>query len=309
VRRARIVVIAFVTLLVASGVNLSFGLFLAPLAAEFGGGRAAVSLAATANLMIFGLTQPFFGRLIDAVGPTRIVISGLALMSVGAFLMSQASALWHVYVSYGLLGGTGFTGAGILTISVLVLRWFRESRGAALTLIATGSSLGQAMFYQGASWLIAAEGWRTACAVFGALLAVLVPVCVWLMADDPPGTDAIPPAAGAGGATGLDAIVRAPTFLLLGGAYLACGFTDFMITTHLAVLAIDRGLGLISGARALSLLAMANVIGLLLAGRVTYRVGNRFALVLVYLVRALALTLLWFLGGEAGLYVFASSSA
>jgi MFS family permease len=105
--------------------------------------------------------------------------------------------------------------------------------------------------------------------------------------------------------TGLGALVVRPTFLRLAGAYLACGFTDFMITTHLAVLAVDRGLGAMTGARALSILAVANVVGLLLAGRLADRAGNRTTLVVVYLVRALALTLLWFVSGATGLYTFA----
>lgn len=306
--RIGVVVVAFVTLLVSSGVNMSFGVFLAPLTGEFGGSRAAVSLAATTNLIVFGAAQPFFGRMIDVFGPRRVVVVGLALMSLGALATSQATALWHLYLSYGVLGGMGFTGAGILAIAVLVLRWFRQSRGTALTMIATGSSLGQAIFYQGASWLIATMGWRVTCGVFGLLLAALVPVCLWLVRDDPPGetsADRAAPARREAGTPGLSGVVTGAPFLLLAGAYLACGFTDFMITTHLAVLAVDRGLGSTTGARALSVLAVANIAGLLVAGRLADHAGNRLTLVVVYLVRALALTLLWFVGSTAGLYAFA----
>jgi MFS family permease len=306
--RRAIVLVAFVTLLVSSGVNLSFGLLLPAVSAEFGGSRAAVSLAATANLMLFGLTQPFFGRLIDAVGPRRVLVAGLALMSLGALATSQASALWHLYLSYGVIGGMGFTGAGILTISVLVLRWFHQGGGAALTMIATGSSVGQAVFYQGASWLIATLGWRATCAVFGGVLAALIPACLWLVRDDPTTAragGAAAPDRPATAAAPLGGIVTGRPFLLLAGAYLACGFTDFVITTHLAVLAVDRGLGAVAGARALSVLAVANVAGLLLAARLAGRAGTRTTLVVVYLVRGLAMTWLWFVAGHAGLYAFA----
>lgn len=285
--------------------NLSFGLFLAPLAAEFGASRAAVSLAATTNLLLFGLTQPFFGWLIDGVGPRRILLVGVALMSLGALGMSQATALWQVDLAYGVLAGAGVTGAGILTIAVLVLRWFPARQGTALTVIATGSSLGQAVFYQVTAWLIAAHGWRATCAAFGILLAGLLPVCLWLVRDGPsvrahPAAPAPPPAA-------TRAIVRGRTFRLLAGAYLGCGFTDFMVTTHLAVLAVDRGLGVATGARALSLLAVANVAGLLAASRLTHRLGTRRSLVVVYLVRAGALTLLWTAADVASFHVFAAA--
>lgn len=104
---------------------------------------------------------------------------------------------------------------------------------------------------------------------------------------------------------GLRDAVVGRTFGLLGGAYFACGFTDFMITTHLAALAVDRGLGQSTGAHALSLLAVTNVAGLLVAGRLADRTSTRTALIGVYLVRALALTLLPFAGGRGGLYLFA----
>jgi MFS family permease len=304
-RRAAIVVVAFVCLLVGSGVNLSFGLFLPPMAAEFGGSRAAVSFAATVNLVLLGVSQPFFGRLVDRFGPRRILILGLAVMALAALATSQATALWHLSLSYGVLGGIGFTGAGILTVSLLVLRWFRRSRGTALTLIATGASVGQAIFYQAASWLIATLGWRATFVAFALALAALVPVCLWLVQDDPPEdpvAGAVPPVVAAGR---LGDVVTGRPFLLMAGAYLACGFTDFMITTHLAVLAVDRGLGATTGATALSVLALANVGGLLLAGRLAHRVGTRTTLIAVYLVRALALTGLWFVAGRAGLYGFA----
>lgn len=301
--RIRIAVVAFTTLLVSSGVNLSFGLFVTPLAGEFGGSRAVVSLAATTNLLLFGVTQPLFGRMVDAAGPRPVMVLGLALMAAGNLAMSGISAPWQLYLAYGVLGGAGVTGAGILTVSVLILRWFRQGRGTVLTVIATGSSLGQAIFYQGAAWLTQAHGWRTTYLVFGAILALLAPVCWWLVTDDPPGETCDAGAAPA--PTGLPGVLTGHTFGLLAGAYVACGFTDFMITTHLAALAVDRGLGTATGAHALSLLAIANVAGLLLAGRLADRVGNRSALVAVYLVRALALSLICVVGGRGGLYAFA----
>ncbi len=100
-------------------------------------------------------------------------------------------------------------------------------------------------------------------------------------------------------------MVLGRAFGLLGGAYFACGFTDFMITTHLAALAVDLGLGPLTGAHALSLLAVANIAGLLLAGRLADRTSTRIALISAYLLRALALTLLPFVGGRGGLYLFA----
>lgn len=285
--------------------NLSFGLFLAPLSAEFGGGRAAVSLAATVNLLLFGLTQPLFGRLIDTRGPRRVMVIGLGLMALGTLGSASATALWQVDVWYGVFTGAGATAAGVLTISVLVLRWFSENRGTALTLISTGASLGQALFYQLAAVLILTLGWRMTYVVFAALVLALVPACLWLVRNDPPGVAGTPLRPREEAPATLGAAMRGATFSLVAGAYLACGFTDFMITTHLPALAVDVGLTPAVGARALSVLALGNVVGLLLAGRLADRVGNRLTLGAVYAVRALALTSLAFVAGQPSLYGFA----
>jgi hypothetical protein len=39
-------------------VNLSFGVFLVPLSAELGASRAAISLGASLNLLLYGLSRP-----------------------------------------------------------------------------------------------------------------------------------------------------------------------------------------------------------------------------------------------------------
>jgi MFS family permease len=307
-RRRGIVIVSFCTLLLSGGVNLSFGVFVTPLADEFGWSRSAVSLAAAVNLILYGITQPFFGRLIDLYGPRRVIVTGVALMAAGNLLMSTTGHLWQLYVFYGLLGGAGFTASTMLPMSILVLRWFQQRRGLILGAIATGLSLGQALFYQIASLVIAHAGWRTAYAVFGLLLLALLPACVLLIRNAPderPSAPA-PGIAGVPAAAAVWPALRRRTFVLIAVAYLTCGFTDFMISTHLAPLANDRGLGNVVGARALSILAVANIAGLLLAGRLADTVGPRGALIAVYAVRAVAMTMLPFVGEAGGLYVFAA---
>lgn len=303
--RRRIVVIAFATLFLAGGVNLSFGVFVAPLAAEFGWSRSAVSLAAAVNLVLYGLSQPFFGRLVDVYGPRRVVVTGVTLLGVGNLLMTTTESLGQLYVFYGLLGGAGFTASTLLPMSILVMRWFPRRRGIALGAIATGLSLGQALFYQLAAALIVHRGWRAAYAVFGTALLALVPACLLLIRNHPVDGPPVSPGAAPPHVPVWPAL-RRRTFVLLALAYLACGFTDFMISTHLAPLANDRGLGNEVGARALSILAVANVLGLLGAGRLADAVGPRRALVAAYALRAAAMTLLLFVHDAGGLYLFAA---
>jgi MFS family permease len=87
---------------------------------------------------------------------------------------------------------------------------------------------------------------------------------------------------------------------------MGCGFTDFLLTTHLAPHATDLGLTSGVAANAISLWAAANVLGILAAGTVAARIGTRPALVLTYGIRAAALLYLPVAREPWELYVFAA---
>jgi MFS family permease len=91
----------------------------------------------------------------------------------------------------------------------------------------------------------------------------------------------------------------------LNGSYFVCRMTVSLFTIHLIPFATDRGMSLETAAHAFGLMATFSVIGSLLAGAVSDRIGRKNVLGLAYLVRAgtFALLLLWH--HEMALYVFA----
>jgi MFS family permease len=96
-----------------------------------------------------------------------------------------------------------------------------------------------------------------------------------------------------------------PAFWAMTVGLMGCGFTDFLMTTHLAAYATDLGLTPGVAANAISLWAAANVLGILVAGTVAARIGTRAALVLTYSLRAAALFYLPLVGEPWQLYLFA----
>src|SRR5574341_1793577 len=146
----------FTVLFVCTGVNFAFGILFKSILSEFGSDRATLSLAPTASLVIYSLTQPFFGSLIDRLGVRRVVLPSMALMALGTGLIPLAANPWQLTIFYGIIASFGYTGTGILPVSILVTKWFPGRRGFALAVAACGFSLGHLVFTQVAAYAAAA---------------------------------------------------------------------------------------------------------------------------------------------------------
>jgi len=298
----------FAVLFVCTGVNQSFGILFKPILNEFGGDRGTLSFAATASLLVYALSQLFFGPLIDRFGPRRVMLPSMALMVLGTALVSTAGSPWQMTLLYGVVAAVGYTGTGILPVSVYVARWFPGRGGFPMAVAATGFSLGHLVFTQVAAHAAEAMGWRRTYLLLAVLLLIgLAAFAVWLrepprlpVASGPPET-----AAAQSGSLNRRAAMATAAFWWMTAAYIGCGFTDFLIVTHLAPFASDLGLGQARAANALSLLAAANIAGILGAGSASDRLGTRRALAITYGLRAASLCFLFLVRETWELYLFA----
>ena len=280
----------FVVLFVGTGVNFAFGILFKSILAELGGDRSTLALAATASLLVNAAGQPAFGLLVDRFGPRRVMLASMALMTVGTALVSQAHAPWQFIALYGVVAAVGYTGCGILPVSIHVSRWFPEERGFVSAVAACGFSLGHLAFTQAAARVADLVGWRETYLLLAAALTVTIGVLIFTLRDAPAAAAApTPQRPGAApeprpAEPSLDrgAALRTPAFWAMTLGLMGCGFTDFLMTTHLPPYATDLGMAPAVAANAVSLWAAANVLGILTAGAVATRVGTRGALVLTY---------------------------
>lgn len=138
------------------------GLFMEPLAKEFGWGRAQISAGLLVTSIMTIPMSPFVGALIDRWGSRRLAIPGMALAiaAVASFALANGDTrqwllLWTFYgVASLLIKATVWTAA---TSNV-----FSAGRGLALGLVMCGSALTQTIAPVLAERLIAAFGWRQA---------------------------------------------------------------------------------------------------------------------------------------------------
>jgi sugar phosphate permease len=325
-----VVAVTALTLVVSAGVRSAPGVFLVPMLPNFGFDRAALSLAASLGILLFGLAGPFAGALMDRFGPRRTMLGGMALVGASMLLSARMSSVWELHLFWGVLSGLGTGMASAVLGAAVANRWFVARRGLVVGVFGAATSAGQLLFILLLAWLADSLGWRTSALVLGGVaLAILLPTFL-LMRDDPAdigerplgAPDAPEPRkhedafssssrprtfvpAWLWGDTMRQA-VRTPTFWLLAGTFFVCGATsNGLVGVHFIPYAVDCGIPAVTAAGALSLMGMFNFIGTLGSGYLTDRYDPRKLLCIYYAFRGLSLFLLPFTTNPTGLVIFA----
>ena len=324
-----VVAVVFLALLVSAGVRAAPTVLINPLETELGWSRAAISLAVSVGLLLYGFSGPVAGWLMDRFGPTRIALAGLVLIGGSTLAGAAVTELWQLNLFWGVLSGvgTGFV-APVLGASV-ANRWFAERRGLVLGVFGAAASAGQLVSVPALMWLVVAVGWREGTVLLAAaVFAILAPVLLF-MRDDPsrlglrsygtpanegrstaaeespapePGTQA--PSEAQGGA--VSRALRTPEFWLLSGSFFICGASsNGIIGVHFVPHSIDHGIPEVTAAGALAVMGAMNFVGTIASGWLTDRYDPRRLLAIYYFLRGLSLLMLPFVTDFAGLSIFA----
>jgi MFS family permease len=102
-----IAAIAFVVLGVSRGMHSSFGVFNVALLDAFGWSRGATAGIFSIVLTVDALLSPVAGHLLDRYGTKKIALAGALALVAGLFLSSRVSALWQLYICFGLILAIG----------------------------------------------------------------------------------------------------------------------------------------------------------------------------------------------------------
>lgn len=298
-----LVVGAFLVVFGLGGLRLIFGVWMRPLEAGFGVDRSAISLVASLILLVFGLGQPLLGRQVDVRGPGLIVPGSVLVTGVAVVVASQMPSYVGFVATYGLVGSIGFAGAANATIMALVAQRFDHHRGLIYAICSAGGPLGQMALATGAAAGIEAFGWRPTMLWVGVgLLAIVLPIAALLLRGaTPPRREPLPSL--------LDTCrmaFRARGFVLLWWAYFICGATTLgLVHTHVVAYGVDRGLPDVGAAGILSAIGLADIVGLIVAGRIADRWGGRRPLIAAFTIRSVALLWLASATSEGALLAFA----
>jgi sugar phosphate permease len=314
-----ILAVTGLTVLMAAGVTAVPAVLIHPLEVEFGWDRAALALAVSINVLLYGLAGPFAGGLMLRVGPRRVMLTSLVLIACGVAATTQLRSLVELYLLWGVVVGLG-TGSTALVLSATVVnRWFTTHRGLALGLLGAATSTGRLIFLPLLAAVVVSLGWQAVGWVVAGCIALLVlPLVALLMRDSPApvgltpyrGTSAAaadPPAPdpGAEPRVPLSTALRQGDFWRLWLTFAVCGATtNGLIGTHLIPHAIDLGLSAVAAAGALALMCVLDIVGTLGSGWLSDRCDKRVLLAWYYGLRGVSLLFLPYAEGLTTLALF-----
>lgn len=309
--------VAYMVMFFTAGLTQAFGVFLKPMTSDFGWDRSAFALALSIFAIVSGIVPPVAGRFCDRYGPRPVLVAGAALNALGMVLMAFTPNLWYVYLVYGGVIGLGYGIAGQSVTTALLAGWFHRRRGMALSVASTGLGTGQLVLVPLATFFVVHFSWRASFLVSGLLSFALVPLCVFLLRrpapeleDDvaPDGADRLPATA----CLSAELIrqqtrlaFRTRSFWLLAGGFMGCGFSIYLLMTHVVALATDRGISAGQAGAALGLVGGMGIVSGVLMGALSDRVGRKHLLAGLYLLRAVSVVVLMGAHGATGLYLFA----
>src|SRR5215216_5717775 len=178
---------AGVVMQLALGAVYAWSVFRIPLTKEFGWSISQVTLTFTLSIFFLGVSAVFGGLWMARVGPRTVGLTAAVLYGAGVFLASlSADTLWWLYLTYGVVAGTGLGFGYIVPVATLV-KWFPDKRGMITGIAVAGFGGGALITAPIATRLIESRGVLPTFAILGVIYLIMVAGAALLMRNPPEG--------------------------------------------------------------------------------------------------------------------------
>ena len=291
-------------LLVSVGVSamMTLSVSLKDMAATFDWPRSVPSMAYAWYMIGIGIAGVVMGRWMDSSGVGRPLFVASLIFPAAAITVSHVTTPFELYVVYGVM--FGFLGTGVIFICLLTntTRWFSRNRGLAVAIVASGQSVGGAVWPRLIEYGNAEIGWQNTFTVFG-LAAFVVMLPLAFVVNRPAPIE--PPSASSSrgwGNAGLGWRDNLPQILLCA-AILCCCVTMAMPLLHMVAHVSDVGYSLREGAELLSTLLIFSFVGRIGMGWLADHIGALKSMMLGSLLQMLGTAVFVMTDGLTGIYI------
>jgi len=177
-----------IAMVVISNFQYAFTLFTPGLKETFASvPYAQIALIYTIFILFETWPVPLAGYLIDRFGIRKLMLVGATGILLGWLLGGTvATTVFHHYITYGVIAGTG---AGIIYIATVAnaVKWFPDKRGLAAGCTAAGFGGGSALTLIPISATISSMGWQGAMTAWGIGQGVVAIACALVLSHPPAG--------------------------------------------------------------------------------------------------------------------------
>lgn len=313
---------SFIILFFNAGGRFSISVMFKPIAAEFGWSRSTISLAFFLQMAVYAVSLSLVGRIYDRYGPKWVIIISTLFLSAGYMAISLVNSLWQFLLFYGVIAAVGLGGTSAPIFAALTSKWFEKGRGLAVSLGLSGNCMGQFILVPLMTYFVINHGWRISHFFIGfVMLIVNVALAMLVIKGDPDALGMRPYGSGRGelseeqtGSEASDLVWKdmnlteamgTRAFWLIFILMFNCGSADFMVTTHLIPFVTDHGISPTTGGNLLAWLGLMSMVGILVVGPVSDRIGNKIPLAIIFFMRVLLFLMILKYQNLFSFYVFA----
>ncbi len=179
-----VVIAGALVVFVNSSLFLTFAVFLEPISQATGWSRAEVSGAYALHWMVGAVAVFGIGWFTDRFGTRSALLIGSLLTAISLTLAGRATALWQLYLFYGVLFGIARS-SFLVPVHLVVGMWFRKKLGLAMGIVNISLALGPLALSAPLRYLIDIVGWGNTLLIAGIAGAVLMALCSWFIRNQP----------------------------------------------------------------------------------------------------------------------------
>lgn len=303
------IVLAMGTLVVMGALGLSrhsYAMILPAMQAGLGMDNTQAGVLATANMVGYLGLVVVGGAMASRYGPRVVITVGLAIAGVGMLLTGLAQNFVSAAAWRGLTG-LGSAASNVPVMGLMAYWFTTRKRGLAAGIAVAGSSLGLIFVGSIAPHILASygeDGWRICWFIFGGLTLLLAVAGFAVLRNRPSekglkplgGSVADPPSSRGQEPLQLGRVYRSGTVWHLGLVYIAFGFSYIIYMTFFSKYLIAQGgYAPEAAGRLFTIMGWFGLICGLLWGSVSDVIGRKRALIVVYIIHAVAFSLfaLW----------------
>ncbi len=284
----RIVGAAFTVLFVVYGIQFSFGTFVGDVVDDTGWSENRLQLIFAIYIGLYSALSAISGWLTDRMGPRPVVAVGAVLLTSGYLLWATANNIIVVAIGMAIVAPLGMSCSWV-PCNATVVRWFVVRRGFATAIATAGGSLANILVPPIAAVLVSAYGWRVAILAMSLTGGICMLLSSSVLERDPEGVGQKPdgriePTGGLTedleeGMTPAEAW-RSRTYWKIFGMYALTFVAVFVPFVHGVQFAQSLGASLQTASTVISAIGIGGLIGRLVMGPVSDRIGRKNAVML-----------------------------